>query len=302
MALSLEQAIARVPQWVGATDVKTMPLTGGITNQNFRVDVNGESFVLRICGADTELLGIERQAEYIANVAAGQLGIAPQVYHVILPEHYLVTRFIDGKPVPPEEMGKPENICRVAQAIKKFHTLDLEIPSVFSPFRRVEQLTLVSRQYHSPFPPNFDWLMERMREVETVFQCDPFVPHPCHDDLLNANFLQEENGTMRILDWEYSGMGDIYFDLANFSSHHRFDDDQAHFLLECYFGAVTPKRFARLQLMRPMSELHEAMWGTTQIGISKLDVDFREYADLWFGRATEAIQDPRWGNWLKELS
>ncbi len=302
MALSLEQALARVPGWAAAPNLRITPLAGGITNQNFRVDVGGESFVLRICGADTELLGIQREAEHIANVAAGRLGIAPEVYYLILPEYYLVTRFIDGRPVPPEEMGQPENIRRVAEAVRKFHALDLEIPAAFSPFRRVEQLTAVSRRYHSPFPANFDALMKRMREVEAAFNAEPFTPRPCHDDLLNANFLLEPNGTIRILDWEYSGMGDIYFDLANFSSHHRFDDDQVHFLLECYFGTPTPKQFARLQLMRPMSELHEAMWGTTQIGISKLDVDFREYANLWFGRATEAINDPRWGNWLKELS
>ncbi len=305
MALSLAEAIARVPQWTGK-NIKTTPLGGGITNQNFRVDVDGESFVLRICGADTELLGIKRDAEYIANRAAGQLGIAPEVFHIIQPESYLVTRFVNGRPVPPEEMGKPENIRRVAEALKQFHSLALQIPSTFSPFRRVEQLTLISRRYNTFFPSDFDWLMERMREVEAAFFADPFVPRPCHDDLLNGNFLLEDSmpgnaARIRILDWEYAGMGDIFFDLANFSSHHRFDDDQVRFLLECYFGAATPKQFARLALMRPMSELHEAMWGTTQTGISKLDFDFRGYADLWFSRAAEAMHDPRWGQWLTEI-
>jgi hypothetical protein len=51
-----------------------------------------------------------------------------------------------------------------------------------------------------------------------------------------------------------------------------------------------------------MSEMHEAMWGTTQVGLSKLDFDFRGYADLWFGRATVAIHDPRWGDWLREIT
>ncbi len=300
MPLSLEEAVARVPQWTGAKDLKTTPLGGGITNQNFRVDVDGESFVQRISGDDTDLLGISREAEYIAIRAAGQLGIAPEVFYLIQPESYLVTRFVTGRPIPLEEMVKPENIRRVAEALKKFHALPLQIPATFSPFRRVEHLTKVSRRYEVAFPVNFDWLMDRMREVEVAFLADPFTPRPCHNDLLNGNFL--DDGRIRILDWEYAGMGDIYFDLANFSCHHRFDDDQAHFLLECYFGKSTPKRFARLKLMRPMSELHEAMWGTTQVGLSKLDFDFRGYADLWFGRATEAIHDPRWGDWLKEIT
>jgi thiamine kinase-like enzyme len=307
MTLSLAEAIARVPQWASAKDLKTAPLSGGITNQNFRVDVNGESFVLRICGNATDLVGINREAEYIANGAAGKLGIAPKVFCRIQPENYLVTRFIHGRPVPPAEMGKPENIRRVTESLKQFHALPLALPTTFLPFRRVEYLTTVARDHGAIFPRNFDWLVERMREVEAAFRRDPFVPRPCHDDLLNANFLVEDSslgndGRILIIDWEFAGMGDITFDLANFASHHRFNDDQSRWLLECYFGEITPRRFARLQLMRSVSEIHEAMMGMAQAGLSKLDFDFHEYADLWFGRATEAIHDPRWGDCLKEIA
>jgi thiamine kinase-like enzyme len=306
MALSLAEAIARVPQWAGK-ETHATPLSGGITNQNFRVDVADESFVLRICGEATDLVGVNRDAEYSASQAAGQSGIAPQVFYRILPESYLVTHFIKGQPVLPEVMGKPENIRRVAEAIKQFHALPLTLPTTFSPFRRVEQMTRVSLARGASFPKNFDWLVERMCEVENAFLRDPFVPRPCHNDLLNANFLvgdslQGNDGRIYILDWEFAGMGDIYFDLANFASHHRFDGDQVRVLLECYFGAYTPRRFARLQLMRAMSEIHEAMLGTTQSCLSKLDFDFNAYADLWFGRATQFIQNPDWGKWLKETT
>jgi hypothetical protein len=51
-----------------------------------------------------------------------------------------------------------------------------------------------------------------------------------------------------------------------------------------------------------MSEIHEAMWGTTQTGISNLDEDFQGYADLWFGRARQQITDPRWDQWLVQVA
>jgi thiamine kinase-like enzyme len=123
--------------------------------------------------------------------------------------------------------------------------------------------------------------------------------------LLNLNFLDEnvpgEIGEMRLLDWEYAGMGDIFFDLGNFCHHHRLNDELMRLFLQEYFGEVTDKNFARLKLMEPMSEIHEAMWGTTQSGISKLDEDFEGYANLWFGRAREHMTDLRWENWLKEI-
>ena len=41
-------------------------------------------------------------------------------------------------------------------------------------------------------------------------------PCPCHNDLLAANFIRGAE-QLWIVDWEYAGMGDRYFDLANFA-------------------------------------------------------------------------------------
>ena len=301
MPLTLEEAIARVPFLKNARELKTQPLKGGITNLNYRIDADGRSYVLRITGAGTELLGFKRDVEHAANLAAGKLGVAPEVLYFIEPEGYLVTRFVDGPLIPPEEMVKPENIRRVAEKVRKFHTEAPPLAGEFNVFRRVEMLTDVSRRNNCKFPENFDWILRKKRQVEDAFNKDPYTPTPCHDDLLNLNFL-DEKGEVRILDWEYAGMGDIYFDLANFCHHHHLNDDQVRYWLQSYFGEATPQRFARLKLMWPMSETHEAMWGTTQTGISKLDEDFQGYADLWFGRATQAMHNPRWDEWLAEVA
>ena len=298
MSLTLDQALARVPMWRGARDLKTTPLGGGITNQNFRVDVNGESFVLRIGGENTELLGINRQHERAANEAAARIGIAPEVVYFIAPEGYLVTRLVRGRPLPREEMGKPENIRRVAETLQRVHALPA-IPGAFSPFRTIGDYTAIARRYGVTFPDNFDWLMARLREIETAFLRDPFTPRPCHNDLLNENFL--DDGNIRILDWEYAGMGDPAFDLANFAVHHEFTDEQDRFLLHCYFGEMTSRRIARHKLMKTASDCREAMWGMVQIGISKLDFDFRAYADKHFARMAEMIRDARYGEWLREF-
>lgn len=301
MPLTLEEAIARVPFLASAKNPRSTSLAGGITNLNYRIDADGTSYVLRITGANTELLGIRREVEHAANLTAGKLGVAPEVMYFIEPEGYLVTRFVDGAVIPPEEMVRPENIRRVVEKVRKFHNDAPSLLGEFDVFRRVRMLTDVSRRNNCRFPENFDWITERMGQVEQAFATDPYIPHPCHDDLLNLNFL-DERGEVRILDWEYAGMGDIFFDLANFSHHHRLNDDQVRVLLQAYFGEVTPKLFARLKLMWPMSEIHEAMWGTTQTGISKLEEDFQGYADLWFGRATQAMQDPRWEKWIRDVA
>jgi thiamine kinase-like enzyme len=300
MALSLEEAIASVPQWAGANDLKATPLGGGITNSNFRIDTAGESFVLRIIGANTELLGINREHEYAANLAAGKLGIAPEVYYFIKPEGYLVTRFIHGRPITPEEISEPENIRRVMDTVHKIHAMPT-IPGTFDVFRVVRDYTETARRYQVAFPKDFDRLIERLRRAEKALSVHPYQPCPCHNDLLNANFLT--NGQLYILDWEYAGMGDAFFDLANFSDHHNFSDEQDRWMLMCYFdGQINPYCWAHLKIMKIMSDLREATWGLVQNGISKLDFDFREYTDKFFGRVMDNINNPHWNEYLKEVS
>ena len=300
MALTIDEAISRVPFLAGRSDLAISCLTGGITNLNYKVSSGEGTFVIRITGSDTELLGINREAEHVANLEAGKLGIAPEVLFFIQPEGYLVTRYVLGVPVPPPEMRKIDNLRRVAEKLHLFHRNGPPLPVQFNPFRRIERLTAVARDHQCRFPGNFAWIMERVHEAESALLKDPYIPNPCHDDLLNLNFLDEQ-GELRILDWEYAGMGDIFFDLANFSHHHDLDDHQIEMLLEFYFGGVSAPREARLRLMWPISEVHEAMWGTAQSGISKLDEDFQGYASHWFTLATRAMQDSRWQGWLNAI-
>jgi thiamine kinase-like enzyme len=138
-----------------------------------------------------------------------------------------------------------------------------------------------------------------MDEIEEAFARRPDVPVLCHNDLLNGNFLRDEQGDIRILDWEYAGMGDRFFDLANFAAHHELDDEQILELLDAYFDNPLPRHFARLKLMQAMSDFREAMWGVLQQGISELDFDFRSYADQFFDKLTARLDDSRYATCIE---
>ncbi len=299
MTQTPEDVIARVPLWAEAQELSYKPLGGGITNKNYRVDVDGQSYVLRIAGAKTELLGIERHNEYIASSAAGELGIAPEVVYYIQPEGYLVTRFLTAAPLPPEKLRQPDNLHKVAVLLKTIHDMG-KIPGEFIVFRVVEDYERVARGYDVRFPDNYGWLLEQMYAAERAFQGDALPLRPCHNDLLNENFLIDGED-IYILDWEYAGMGDIYFDLANLSVNHSFIDDEDRLLLETYFGELNDVNWARLKVMKILSDFRESMWGMVQIGISELDFDFRAYADKHFDRMTKNIKDHRWEEWLSTI-
>jgi thiamine kinase-like enzyme len=298
MTLTVSEALARVPQWAGVSDLKATPLSGGITNSNYQIEAGGDVFVLRIAGADTELLGIDREHEYQANLIAGKLGIAPEVYYFIRPEGYLVTRFINGRPILPEEICQSQNLRRVTQLIRKIHSMP-EIPGRFDVFQMIADYSEIARRQQVAFPGNYDLLDGHVQAAKQALKGESLMLCPCHNDLLNANFLL--NSRLYILDWEYAGMGDPFFDLANFSDHHQLSDVQDRWLLECYFDQVSPSHWAHLKLMKMLSDMREATWALVQIGISKLDFDFRDYANQFFGRVVEKIQNPEWNVWLKEV-
>jgi thiamine kinase-like enzyme len=264
------------------------PLGGGITNHNFKVLLDGETFVLRIGGKDTEFLGIDRSVEHGASVVAASLGVGPEVAAFVEPEGYLVTRFIEGRPIPPEEMRQPEMVRRAAATIRKVHD-GPPIPGRFDSFRVVEAYAATAAAHGVRVPADYAWAKEIADEIEHTRGGQS--PVPCHNDFLNANFL-DDGARIRIVDWEYAGMGDCFFDLANFSINHEFDDDANNALLEAYFGTSREEDMRALRLMRFMSDFREAMWGVVQQGISELDFDFVAYATEHFERLRGTAADP----------
>jgi thiamine kinase-like enzyme len=268
--------------------VELEPLGGGITNRNFKVVVDGDAYVLRIGGKDTELLGIDRAVEHGASVVAAESGVGPEVVRYVEPEGYLVTRFVEGRPIPPEEMRRPDTIARAAATIRKIHD-GPPIPGRFDSFRVVEAYGATAEEHGVRVPDAYRWAKARADGIERTRGPQP--SRPCHNDLLNANFIAEGE-RIRIVDWEYAGMGDVFFDLANFSINHEFGEEENQALLAAYFGVARSPDSAALHLMRFMSDFREAMWGVVQQGISELDFDFVSYADEHFERLKRTAADP----------
>jgi thiamine kinase-like enzyme len=271
------RAIERM--WPGQ-DVQVEELGGGITNQNLKIGVGGESFVLRVAGKNTALLVIDREAELAATEAAAAARIGPEVVAYVLPEGWLVTRFVEGDTPPMARMREPAMLRRVADALYAFHA-GPAVPATFDSFRVVETYRRTTLERGGAVPDAYDWAHEIADRIEALRSADAHVP--CHNDLLNANFL-DDGERLCIVDWEYAGMGDRFFDLANFSINHELDEAASATLLEAYFGSVRYEDARALTLMRFMSDFREAMWGVLQSAISELDFDFDGYARDHFER------------------
>jgi thiamine kinase-like enzyme len=283
--MRVEGIVERI--WPGR-EARIEVLGGGSTNHNFKVELGRDTYVLRVGGRDTELLGIDRRAEHEASLAAAAVGVGPEVVSFIEPEGYLVTRFIEGTIVPVETIRAPEAIARVATSLRAVHA-GPPIPSRFDSFRVVEAYRATAATHGIATPPGYE---EAKRVADRIERARGAVPErPCHNDLLNANFI-DDGRLIRIVDWEYAGMGDVFFDLANFAINHELSEEEGRLLLEAYFGRVRPEHEGALRLMRFMSDFREAMWGVVQQAVSDLDFDFADYADRHFERLSRTAAEP----------
>ncbi|HKV43533.1 MAG TPA: phosphotransferase [bacterium] len=296
--MNIDDIIARMG-WERTARPTVALLGGGITNLNYRVDVGGEAYVVRVPGQDSASLGIDRECEHACAVAAHASGVAPEVVAYLEEEGVLITRFIHGRGLGEAEMRQAGTVGRVAQALRRYHGGG-PFPGTFSPFGKVRKYLAAAEPHGAPLPERFAWMMEQAAKLEASLGA-PSTLRPCHNDLLPGNFL-DDGERLWIVDWEYAATGDIFFDLGNFAVHHQLSDSLEHALLEVYFGHVTAGTMARLKLMKIISDLREAMWAMVQVAISDLDYDFRTYGRMHFDRYAAALGDPRLPAWLAQVA
>jgi thiamine kinase-like enzyme len=291
----------RLEAQLGPAEGEPTVLGGGITNHNFRARFDGREVVLRLPGNDTELLGSDRTGEREANSLAASVGVAPEVLAHLEDPVVLVTAFVEGPTMEPPELREPRALADVAAALRKIHGCG-SIGARFDAFRLVEDYAAATRERGGDVPPAYEIAHAAAARIEAAPALDGGAAVLCHDDLLPANFIDTPTG-IRIVDWEYAGMGNRWFDLGNFAVNNELGPAEEEAFLSAYLGApAAAGDLAAMRLMRLMSDFREAMWGVVQQAISDLDFDFKEYATKHFDRLLAAIDSPEFESQLKDAS
>jgi thiamine kinase-like enzyme len=292
-ATELAEAIRQLELVLGAPSGAPAPLSGGITNRNYRACLGGREYVVRFAGKDTALLGIDRDAERLASEAASRLGIAPALAAVL--PNCLVTEFVSARELAASQLrGAPGP---VAQALRRFHDQGPVLPARFDVATLLGDYAVIVAERGGALPEEYAATREAVGRIDAALPASAL--RPCHNDLLSGNLLAADDGRVLIVDWEYTGMGDPYFDLGNLSVNNDFDRAADERLLAAYLGQPAgPRERARLALMRIVSDAREAAWGVVQLVLSDLDFDFADYARRHFTRLLAALEQPELEEWL----
>lgn len=275
------------------------PLSGGLTNTNYRVEVNGTPFVVRIPGASTELLAIDRANEYHNTEAADDAGVGPHIAYYLAEERVMVLDFIYGETMSIAKLKEPGMPTRIARSLSKLHAGPRFLHD-FNMFRLTEFYLRVVDEHSVRIPDRFRDYLPRVARIETAMMRQPLPTVPCHNDLLAENYI-DDGQQLWIVDYEYSGNNDPTFELGNTCQEQQYDEARVVEMCAAYFGQPYPDKLARMKLNMIMSDVGWTLWAAIQAKISTIEFDFWGWAVERWERATAKMDSPEFEGWLQAI-
>ena len=273
-------ALARVPFFgdVSQEVIKLDRLSGALTNVCYKVTIGSKAYVLRLAGEGTSEY-IDRTAEEHNARVAAEAGVNAEVVYFDPRDGTMVTRFVEGVSMNAGEgFGRdPGAPVRAARALGQVHRLGEIFRSRFDAFAEMDGYLSLLRGQRAPLPGEYHEAWRKARAVRRALEASPVPLVPSHNDPWPGNLL-DADGRIYLIDWEYSGMNDPVWDLADLSVEAGFGPDQDRAMVEAYRGgSASPALYSRLEIYKAMSDLHWAVWGFVQHAKGNPAEDFWAY-------------------------
>lgn len=294
--VSLSQFKALQPQ-----DYTTTRL-GGLTNLVFRGEpvspqaraAFGGNIIVRIPGPGTEEF-IDREVEAFNAEQASIAGISAKVIYSDPQSGLMISRCIDDSVTMSPELfntrkGSP---ARAGRAFRQLHQSGVEFKFRFELFAMIDDYLNILSTKKVDLPEGYHQVVEAAQPVKAALAKNPGSLAPCHCDPLCENLL-DDGDRMWIIDWEYSGQNDPYWDLGDLSVEGGFDEAQDMEMLNAYCqGDPVGESIARMVIYKAMCDLLWTLWGLIQHANDNPAEDFWAYATERFERCKKLMNTPQ---------
>ena len=179
----------------------------GFSNDNYSFYVDKKRYLLR----KFKLQDRDRALEYAVQNLVHQHTLAAKPLHLDLEKGFMLCEYVDGKHI--TDLSK-EEIALLAGQLQTLHGLKIEQ----NPLNLKTEFSTLTKE-----------LEEAFAYIETT-SSDIVL---CHNDLnpLNCIFSKDK---LTLIDWEFAGMNDRYFDLASVSVEFLLNSDDENYFMDCY--------------------------------------------------------------------
>ncbi len=295
--------LARVPRFKGVARERIgCAQLGGLTNRNYKVSVDGESYVLRVAGEGTSEY-IDREVEAHNARVAAEAGVGAEVVFFDAGDGLMLCRYLDGTlTMTPETFRTtPGAPARAARALKRMHGCGKPFEFRFELFSMIDEYLGVLAKLGATLPEGYHDVVKEAEAVRRVLAENPGDLAPCHCDPLCENFL-DDGARMWVVDWEYSGMNDPIWDLGDLSVEAGFEAAHDREMMEAYCGgSVSAAVFGRMVIYTAMCDLLWTLWGLIQHANDNPAEDFWAYAVGRFERCKALMGRADFGRHLAAI-
>jgi thiamine kinase-like enzyme len=286
----------------GALQVEDLP--GGLTNRILKVTTSdGARYVARLSEPGASLLSVDRDAEEHDSRAAAAAGVAPEVVGRVVDgpggTGVLVVRWLPARTWTAADLGNEANLRRLAGTCRRLHA-GPRFARDFDMFALQQRYLAIVRDRGFRLPAGYEDFQPAAEAVRRALATRPVPTVPCHNDLLPANVLDDDE-RLWVVDYEYAGNGDPWFELGNAWSEASLPPELLEPLVTAYLGRPSRALVARARLLGLMAKYGWTLWASISAGIGAVDFDFWSWGMEKYERAVAEFAAPDLPRLLEEV-
>jgi thiamine kinase-like enzyme len=286
----------------GPLQVQDLP--GGLTNRILKVVTgNGGAYVARLSNPGASLLAVDRDAEEHDSGAAAAAGVAPEVIGRVVDgpggSGVLVVRWLPARTWTAADLADEANLVRLAAACRRLHA-GPRFARDFDMFALQRRYLGVVRERGFRLPARYEEFLPAAEAIRRALAMRPMPTVPCHNDLLPANVL-DDGRRLWIVDYEYAGNGDPWFEIGNAWSEAELPPELLHPLVTAYLGRPSRSLAARARLLGLMSKYGWTLWASISAATAEVDADFWSWGMEKYERAVAEFDGPDLPRLLDEV-
>jgi thiamine kinase-like enzyme len=254
--------------------VHSIETIGGLNNENYKVHYLNDHYFVRLCTAYA--FKLDRKKEFEIMSLAQALNLCPKSYYASETTGNMVCEWIDGTMPSEEFFSSDKFISMLTPKLKLLHSL--KIDKIFNPFIEIKEMLSYCESLNINLPSYIDSLLETLNYVQNYLLNDLSIGL-CHNDPNVSNIILSKDNLF-LIDYEFAGMGDIFFDLATLAW--MMTPEGIDILLGTYFHHPTNYHYKKLSYYLFVVKLWNAFWSLLKSQEYKNGYDYSSGAYLIF--------------------
>ena len=245
-------------------------LKGGVSHYTYLIEVKGKQYTYRKIGEGGNLF-VDRKTEFQTIKRIEPLHINSQVLFFDIESGSKIQEFVKGTVL--TDLDYKDHLNQVVDVLKTLHQQHYEDANDYGLINRLSLYESYTNQRTLKY--------QELKKFWIDLYSKKYEHQPkvyCHNDAQRSNMVVGET-QLYLLDWEYAGLNEFYYDIASFGN---VDFNDALILLDAYLGrpaSVEEQNHVRFYRMFQTLQWHQVALYKHMIGLGeKIGVDFKALA------------------------